>query len=161
MGHSGADFIVLLGVYDVFKKLSLNKNAVLPVLMGSTITGAVLVSPMVIGSFFFPEFFKGIYLFVPKINLHEHVLIFLKAVIVVSSWILAFHALKHLPLTIVAPLMQPGRYGRWLAPSSFFRSILIFCNGSASWLRWSLSIFYRRPGNWKASILEKIVGFCA
>ncbi len=95
---------VLLGVYDVFKKLSLNKNAVLPVLMGSTITGAVLVSPMVIGSFFFPEFFKGIYLFVPKINLHEHALIFLKAVIVVSSWIFAFHAVKHLPLTIVAPI---------------------------------------------------------
>lgn len=99
---------VLLGMYDVFKKLSLNRNAVLPVLLISTITGAVLVSPMVIGSAFFPDFFKSIHLFVPPISLHEQLLIFLKAIIVVSSWIFAFHAVKHLPLTIVAPIRATG-----------------------------------------------------
>lgn len=99
---------VFLGFYDVFKKLSVNKNAVLPVLLGSTITGAVLVSPLVAGSYFYPGFFRSANLFVPGISRHEHALIFLKAVIVVSSWIFAFHAVKHLPLTIVAPIRATG-----------------------------------------------------
>ncbi|MDX9880917.1 MAG: DMT family transporter [Prolixibacteraceae bacterium] len=97
-----------LGFYDVSKKLSLNNNAVFPVLLGSTMSGAVLVSPLVIGSHFFPVFFKHIGLYVPGIGLHEHALIFLKAVIVVSSWVFAFHAVKHLPLTIVAPIRATG-----------------------------------------------------
>ena len=99
---------MLLGFYDVFKKLSVNGNAVLPVLLISTITGSVLVMPAVIGSEFFPDFFQSINLYVPRISLKEHGLIFLKAMIVVSSWIFAFHALKHLPITIVAPVRATG-----------------------------------------------------
>ncbi|MFV0269722.1 MAG: hypothetical protein ACK5HT_21590 [Draconibacterium sp.] len=49
---------VLLGLYDVLKKLSLNGNAVLPVLFLSTITAAVTVAPFVFGSAFFPDFFN-------------------------------------------------------------------------------------------------------
>lgn len=98
----------LLGIYDVFKKLSVNNNAVLPVLLISSITGAVLVLPTIIGSVFFPDFFEHINLFIPQISLHEHLLILLKSVIVVSSWIFAFHALKHLPITIVSPIRASG-----------------------------------------------------
>ena len=99
---------VLLGLYDVFKKLSLNSNAVLPVLMISTISGAGLVLPVVLGSAFYPDFFKEIGLYIPKINLHEHKLIFMKSILVVSSWVFAFHAVKHLPITIVSPIRATG-----------------------------------------------------
>ncbi len=99
---------VFLGMYDVFKKLSLDRNAVLPVLLISTIAGAVLVLPWVIGSVFLPEFFRSIHMYVPPISLHEQALIFLKAVIVVSSWVFTFHAMKHLPLTIIAPVRATG-----------------------------------------------------
>ncbi|MCW0483042.1 DMT family transporter [Gaoshiqia sediminis] len=99
---------LLLGLYDVFKKLSVNANAVLPVLFISTIAGAVLVTPFVAGSVFFPEFFKSMQLFVPPITQREHGLILLKSVIVVSSWIFAFHAVKHLPITIVTPIRASG-----------------------------------------------------
>jgi len=99
---------VLLGLYDVLKKLSLDKNAVLPVLLLSTVTGAILVLPMIAGSVVFPAFFKSIHLYIPPISLHEHALIFLKSVIVVSSWIFAFHAVKNLPLTIVTPIRATG-----------------------------------------------------
>ncbi|WP_423127686.1 EamA family transporter [Gaoshiqia sp. Z1-71] len=99
---------VLLGLYDVFKKLSLNSNAVLPVLMISTISGAGLVLPVVLGSAFYPDFFKGIGLYIPKISLHEHKLIFMKSILVVSSWVFAFHAVKHLPITIVSPIRATG-----------------------------------------------------
>lgn len=98
----------LLGFYDVLKKWSVNKNAVLPVLFISTIAAAVLVSPFIIGSRLFPESFQSIHLFVPAISLREHGLIFLKAILVVSSWIFAFHALKHLPITIVSPIRATG-----------------------------------------------------
>ncbi len=94
----------VLGVYDVFKKLSVNQNAVLPVLFLSSFTAAILVLPFIIGSIYFPEFFTNIKLYIPELSLHEHLQIVLKSLIVVSSWILSFFALKHLPITIVSPI---------------------------------------------------------
>ncbi|MEL7585712.1 MAG: EamA family transporter [Prolixibacteraceae bacterium] len=99
---------VLLGLYQSLKKFSVNGNAVLPVLFGSILVGACLVFPIVTGSFLFPETFRQIGLYVPDISAEEHGLIFLKAVVVVSSWIFAFHAMKHLPLTIVTPIQATG-----------------------------------------------------
>ncbi len=99
---------VLLGLYDVFKKVSVNENAVLPVLLASSITGAILVFPIVTGSFLFPEALKSIGLYVPPISLHQHLLILIKSVIVVSSWLFAFHGLKHLPITIDTPVRATG-----------------------------------------------------
>lgn len=99
---------VLLGIYEVFKKLSVHKNAVLPVLFLSTLTSSVIFLPIALGSKFFPEFFRSIQLFVPELSLREQGLILIKSVIVVSSWILAFFAVKHLPLTIAAPIRATG-----------------------------------------------------
>ena len=99
---------VLLGLYDVLKKLSLNGNAVLPVLFLSTITAAVTVAPFVVGSVFFPDLFQSIQMYVPPVSAHEHLLIFIKSVIVVGSWIFAFHAMKHLPITIISPIRATG-----------------------------------------------------
>jgi len=102
---------VLLGIYEVFKKLSVHKNAVIPVLFISTLTSSAIFLPITLGSVIYPEFFKSIQLFVPEINLEQHVLIFLKSMLVVSSWILAFYAVKNLPITIVAPIGQQGQSG--------------------------------------------------
>ncbi len=99
---------VLLGIYEVFKKLSVHKNAVIPVLFISTLTSSAIFLPITLGSVIYPEFFKSIQLFVPEINLEQHVLIFLKSMLVVSSWILAFYAVKNLPITIVAPIRATG-----------------------------------------------------
>lgn len=99
---------VLLGLYDVFKKLSLNDNGVLPVLFLSTVTAAVVVFPIVLGSVYFPDTFMQMHLYVPQITAREHGLIFIKSVIVVSSWIFAFHAMKHLPITLISPIRATG-----------------------------------------------------
>jgi transporter family protein len=98
----------LLGIYEVFKKLSVHKNAVIPVLFISTLTSSLIFLPIEIGSRFNPEFFKSIQLFVPEISIEQHVLIFLKSMLVVSSWILAFFAVKNLPITLVAPIRATG-----------------------------------------------------
>lgn len=98
----------LLGIYEVFKKLSVNGNAVLPVLFLSTLTSALIFLPFTVGSAIYPEFFQGIRLYIPVITLEEHGLVLIKSSIVVSSWILAFFAVKHLPITIAAPIRATG-----------------------------------------------------
>ena len=94
---------LFLGVYDIMKKLSLNQNAVLPTLLFSSLSGALIFTvPVILSkSNAIPE---GHLLFVPDISLEEHLFIILKTIIVLSSWILAFFALKNLPITIVAPI---------------------------------------------------------
>jgi transporter family protein len=99
---------VFLGIYEVFKKLSVHKNAVIPVLFISTLTSSLIFLPITVGSAFYPVFFKSIQLFVPQINIGQHGYIFLKSMLVVASWILAFYAVKHLPITIVAPIRATG-----------------------------------------------------
>jgi transporter family protein len=99
---------LFLGIYEVFKKLSVHKNAVIPVLFISTLTSSLIFLPITVGSNLYPEFFQKIQLFVPGINEEQHFLIFLKSLIVVSSWIMAFFAVKNLPITIVAPIRATG-----------------------------------------------------
>lgn len=99
---------IFLGIYDIFKKTSLNDNAVMPVLFFSTITSTVLFFPVVLGSAYFPAFFTRIGLFSPTLTFTEHLQVLLKSAIVISSWILAFFAVKHLPVTIFAPIRSTG-----------------------------------------------------
>ena len=99
---------VILGLYESLKKISVHKNAVLPVLFGSVISGICIVLPVIAGSILFPDTFKSIHLYVPGISANEHLLILLKSLIVISSWLFAFHALKHLPLTIATPIQATG-----------------------------------------------------
>ena len=86
-----------LGIYDIFKKLSLNGNNVLTVLFLNTLFGSLLMSPVwassiVDGSFGFGGSFEG------------HAFIVLKSLIVLSSWVMGYYAVKHLPLTITGPV---------------------------------------------------------
>lgn len=94
---------LFLGIYEVMKKISVQENAVLPVLLVSSLFGSFV--------FVFPVIFSqaGIIdasslFYVPPVSFREHLLILLKTLIVISSWILAFLAIKHLPLTIVSPI---------------------------------------------------------
>lgn len=88
----------LLGFYDVYKKRSLRDNAVLPVLMINTLLCALFFLPFVVQSFFSAS---GV---IPQAPFHAHVLVIIKSVIVLSSWICGYYAMKHLPLTIVGPI---------------------------------------------------------
>lgn len=88
----------LLGFYDVFKKKSLADNAVLPVLMINTVVCALFFFPIIIGSA------AGWMSVIPAGDLRAHGLVLLKSVIVLSSWVCGYYAMKHLPLTIVGPI---------------------------------------------------------
>lgn len=119
-----------LGIYDIFKKSSLNGNAVIPVLFFATLTCTFIFLPVVIGSTFSPAFFASIGLYAPTLSFTEHLQVLLKSAIVVSSWILAFFAMKHLPISIFAPIRSTGPF--W----TFIGAIIIF-NEKLNGLQWT------------------------
>jgi len=92
----------LLGIYDLFKKASLNNNAVIPVLFFATATGAVLFGLIVASSFL--GFTTHPLLYITPQPLSAHLFFFIKSCMVGSSWLFAYYAFKHLPLTIVTPI---------------------------------------------------------
>lgn len=129
---------LFLGVYDIFKKTSLNGNAVMPVLFFATLTSTVIFLPVVSGSLLFPDFFARIGLYSPSLSFTEHLQVLLKAVIVVSSWILAFFAMKHLPISIFAPIRSTGPF--W----TLIGAILIFHEklNALQWAGVSLTLLF-------------------
>lgn len=93
----------LLGLYDVFKKKSLQGNAVIPVLLINTVICTLFFLPSIVGSL------TGMIspdssLYIPDGGWREHKLVVIKAFIVLSSWICGYFAIKKLPLTIVGPV---------------------------------------------------------
>lgn len=94
----------MLGVYDIFKKQALKDNAVIPVLFLNTLFCSLLFLPLILASRIAPGAMEGSLFFVPRVGLDRHVFILLKAVIVLTSWIFAYFALKHLPITVAGPI---------------------------------------------------------
>lgn len=98
---------VMLGFYDASKKASLKGNAVLPVLLLNTIFSTIIFSPFLldyVGGF---GWFSGTFADTSSGTSNElraHLMVILKAFIVLSSWICGYFGLKHLPLTIVGPI---------------------------------------------------------
>jgi len=93
----------LLGCYEVNKKLSLNGNAVIPILFINTLISSLLFVPFVILSYC-TTYLDDTLLYVPSVPLTTHLAVLLKAVIVLLSWIFGYFAVKHLPLTINGPI---------------------------------------------------------
>ena len=80
----------LLGFYDVSKKYSLRDNAVIPILFLNTLFCSTIFLPLA-----FQTPFGGW-------AVQRYIV--LKAFIVLSSWLLGYIGIKHLPITIVGPI---------------------------------------------------------
>lgn len=94
----------LLGCYDFFKKVSLKDNSVIAVLFLNTLFSALLFAPFIILSR--AGVITGGALYVPQVGAGTHLLLILKAVIVLSSWLCGYLGIKHLPITIVSPIQS-------------------------------------------------------
>lgn len=94
---------VVLGIYELLKKLAVRNNAVPPVLFFGVLAGAFiwlllrLVTPLL------PLAWHDA-LNVDPLTFAGHAFLFAKAVLVSASWIFGYFALKHLPLTIAGPI---------------------------------------------------------
>ena len=93
-----------LGCYDICKKKSVDGNAVIPVLFLNTLFCSLLLLPLVLISKVSPDTLSGTIGYVPSVSLETHGYIFIKSVIVLTSWIFGYFAIKHLPLTITGPI---------------------------------------------------------
>lgn len=94
----------LLGLYDIAKKTSLKENAVLPVLFLNTLFSTLIFVPFILMSRFDTAAMENSMFYVPEAGWEVHKFIILKAIIVLSSWICGYFAIKHLPLTIAGPI---------------------------------------------------------
>ena len=93
----------MLGCYDSFKKEALRENAVLPVLFLNTLFSSLIFLPFIILSAT-TQTLDDTVLYVASGGWDEHKYVLLKALIVLSSWVLGYFGMKHLPLTIVGPI---------------------------------------------------------
>jgi drug/metabolite transporter (DMT)-like permease len=92
-----------LGVYDTLKKKSLRDNAVLPVLFLNTVFSSLLFLPFIVLSHAGLIGQESV-VHVAQGTISDHLYIVAKAAIVLSSWVLGYFAMKHLPLTVVGPI---------------------------------------------------------
>lgn len=93
----------LLGFYDSFKKKSLTGNAVIPVLLLNTVFSSLIFLPLIILSAT-TDVLDGSIFHVASGGWETHKYILLKSCIVLSSWLLGYFGMKHLPLTLVGPI---------------------------------------------------------
>ena len=92
-----------LGFYDISKKVALRDGSVVDVLTASIlISSCILLIPLLL-SRLAPSLMSETAFFVPTLDLRGHLLTVLKSVIVLSSWLCAYLALKHLPISVVSP----------------------------------------------------------
>lgn len=93
----------LLGCYDSFKKQALKENAVIPVLFLNTLFSSLIFLPFIVLSSN-SNVLDGSIFHVASGGWYAHKYIVLKSLIVLSSWLLGYFGMKHLPLTIVGPI---------------------------------------------------------
>ena len=92
---------VFLGVHNLCKKHAVQGNEVFPVLLGTISSGFLLVALFYVLAIFYPDYaLENDYNF-QQISWQIHGFIFIKSVIMATSWILAYQALKHLPIGCV------------------------------------------------------------
>ena len=128
----------LLGFYDASKKAALKDNAVLPVLLLNTLFSTLIFCPFIIDSLLGTEWFRGtIYSTAPYKEGAEvmtslakaHMLVILKAMIVLSSWIAGYFGIKHIPITIVGPINATR-------PVLVLIGAMLFFGERLNWCQW-------------------------
>ncbi len=132
-----------LGFYDVCKKHAVRGNSVMPVLFFATLSGSVF-------------FLAGILLFgdvraaadcTPRVL----VLLFLKSLLVASSWTCVYYAMRDLPISLAAPIRASSPLWTFLGGLLLFREIPTIPQGIGMALIFGGYYFF--------SVLGKMEGF--
>jgi transporter family protein len=97
-----------LGFHEIFKKTGLNRNAVMPVLLLGSASAALIFLPLIIASRISPSFSQDTGIYISRSGLTAHLLFLLKSLIVATAWTFGYFSVKHLPVTLLAPLNASG-----------------------------------------------------
>ncbi|MFN8258848.1 MAG: EamA family transporter [Bacteroidales bacterium] len=128
----------LLGIYDIFKKLSLQNNWVISVLFTSSLVSAFIFIALILVSRLIAPFSNYRNFYIPPQNLHEHMVYFAKTILVGSSWLFAYYSIKHLPVTLVSAIRSSSPIWTLLG------AILIF-NEKLNFFQWAgiiITVFF-------------------
>lgn len=101
---------LFLGLHSLCKKHAVQGNEVFPVLLGTVSSGFLFIALFYLLSYIYPDYAKNNGYNFQLLSWQKHGYIFLKSILMASSWILAYQALKHLPLTIVTPIRSAGPF---------------------------------------------------
>ncbi|WP_298884175.1 EamA family transporter [uncultured Polaribacter sp.] len=118
---------LFLGLHNLCKKHAVQGNEVFPVLLGTISAGFLFLLPLYLGSLWYPEKMQTMGLMIKDISLKTHGFIIIKSMIMASSWVLAYQALKHLPITIVTPIRSAGPF------FTFIGAIVIYKESPNFW----------------------------
>ena len=102
----------LLGCYEVNKKISLNGNAVIPVLFLNTLISSLIFVPFIFLSFC-TNVLDDTMFYVPRVSFEAHVAVFIKAVIVLSSWISGYPLSRRHTTRAANPERSAQEWSRW------------------------------------------------
>lgn len=94
---------LFLGIYDLCTKHAVRANAVTPVLFLSTLTGAAVWGVLLAVQLAHPGLLPAT-LVTDALTWKQHLQLLLKSGIVAASWVGTYFALKHLPLSLGAPI---------------------------------------------------------
>lgn len=97
-----------LGFHEIFKKVSLQRNAVLPVLFYASLTNALFFLIFIAFSFLIPHPSETAFWFIPVVPPEAHALFLLKSLIVSLAWLFGYFSVKNLPVTLLAPVNASG-----------------------------------------------------
>ncbi|MEP5254245.1 MAG: EamA family transporter [Winogradskyella arenosi] len=128
---------LFLGLHNLCKKHAVQGNEVFPVLLGTVSSGFLFIASFYLLSLYYPEYAIANGYNFQKLPWSTHGFIFIKSAIMASSWILAYQALKHLPITIVTPIRSAGPF------FTFIGAILIYQErpNVLQWIGFFLIIF--------------------
>lgn len=100
---------LFLGLYEATKKQALQRYSVFEVLWGSIFISMLLFLPVIILSWSGANWLEGTLLAIPRGTWRMHGCVAVKAALVLASWGCGYVGLKHLPITLAAPIdaMRP------------------------------------------------------
>ncbi|TVZ54998.1 putative membrane protein [Lutibacter sp. Hel_I_33_5] len=146
---------LFLGLHNLCKKHAVQGNEVFPVLLGTVFSGFLFVAVFYLLAVLYPDYAleKG-YNF-QSISWQTHGFIFIKSMIMAGSWVLAYQALRHLPITIVTPIRSAGPFFTFIGAMVIYKeSPNLF-----QWIGFFLIIFsvilYSRIGKKEGIIFKK------
>ncbi|MFN3409708.1 MAG: EamA family transporter [Limisphaerales bacterium] len=93
-----------LGAYELCAKHAVQRNAVLPVLFLANVVSAALWGAAVLAQRLAPLENWPALLTVTPLSPLQHAQLALKSLIVASSWVATYFAVKHLPLSLASPI---------------------------------------------------------
>ncbi len=96
-----------LGLYELSTKHAVRDNAVLPVLFFANLCSAAVWGGLLAVDHWSPGLLPAAYHVTPLSGM-QHLLLLGKSALVSVSWILSYFALKHLPLSLAAPVRATG-----------------------------------------------------